>query len=236
MEQDTQEARFPIFKERLNALLAGRSITFFANRLGISRQTMGFYLSGERIPDIKTLRQICESCGVSSDWLIGLSDVRSTDASVKRLCEYTGLSEETVNSFRETMLVEGNQKLQGINQFFGWSSGVVREFNQNIYEAINAPDERDADDLIEDFLEALDEKRQETGIGLLDYLRDLGAEIVYPNERAGYWKARAMDTVSICIEKIRQEQLGREELAEDQPQRIRIKGRTKHGQHPKKDY
>ena len=66
--------RFPIFRERLNKLLDNMSTTDFAKKVGVSRQTMGFYLNGERIPDALGLAQICEKCNVASDWLIGITD------------------------------------------------------------------------------------------------------------------------------------------------------------------
>ena len=100
-----QESRLPIFKERLNSLLEGRSITEFAKELGMSRQTLGFYLNGDRIPDIKAIRQICEFCGVTADWLIGLSEVKSPDTTVQAVCAFTGLSEEAVNSLHK---LDGN--------------------------------------------------------------------------------------------------------------------------------
>ena len=67
-----------IFAERLNELLKewGGSQICFAVYVGISRQTLGFYLRGERQPNIEALKKICECCEVSADWLIGLSDVK----------------------------------------------------------------------------------------------------------------------------------------------------------------
>ena len=71
-----QNNRFPIFRERLEALrkeMGVTSNTEFAKTLGISRQTLGFYLNGDRIPDCETLAQICKRCNRSANWLLGLS-------------------------------------------------------------------------------------------------------------------------------------------------------------------
>lgn len=94
------DGRMPIFKERFNELfrqLSNGSITEFAKKLDLSRQTVGFYLNGDRIPDIQTLLQICTRCKVSSDWLIGISSESDTDQTVRSVCEYIGLSASTVN-------------------------------------------------------------------------------------------------------------------------------------------
>ena len=92
--------RLPAFKERFNELfrqLCNGSITEFAKMLDLSRQTVGFYLNGDRIPDIKTLLQICTKCKVSSDWLIGIASEADTDQTVRSVCDYIGLSASTVN-------------------------------------------------------------------------------------------------------------------------------------------
>ena len=75
MERSNErKVRFPIFRERLNILLGDMSTTEFADKVDVSRQTMGFYLNGERIPDSLTLARICKVCSVSSDWLLGLTN------------------------------------------------------------------------------------------------------------------------------------------------------------------
>lgn len=65
-------AKLPIFAERLAELKGGMSAPEFATVISVSRQTVNFYLRGERIPDAETLCRICERCGVSADWLLGI--------------------------------------------------------------------------------------------------------------------------------------------------------------------
>lgn len=97
MEQPKKECRFPKFQERLRELQGEMSNTEFADFLGITRQTIGFYLNGHRIPDILCLAQISRRCNVSADWLIGTSDVKSTNADTKATSKYIGLSEESIS-------------------------------------------------------------------------------------------------------------------------------------------
>lgn len=99
------EIRFPVFRERFNRLFEGRSNTEFAKYLGISRQTVGFYSSGERIPDALGLLQIAEKCNVSADWLLGRSEENAFDDDAQRVNRLTGLSKK---AFRNLSLVKGH--------------------------------------------------------------------------------------------------------------------------------
>ena len=85
------QERLPVLRTRIGELMGARSITEFAKELQISRQTLGFYLNGDRIPDSETLAQICRCCNVSADWLLGLSEDPNA---VMVAADEFGLSEE----------------------------------------------------------------------------------------------------------------------------------------------
>ena len=113
---DAEKYRFPIFRERFRELQGNMSNTEFAEFLDISRQTVGFYCNGERIPDALGLKKIAEKCNVSADWLIGLSDIKSIDQDVKVACEYTGLTEEAVETLRSFTNINENLKNRTIKR------------------------------------------------------------------------------------------------------------------------
>jgi len=74
MEQNINpkfKTRFYQLRDELNMTQAA-----FAQFLGISRPTVGFYENGSRIPDAQTLADIACHCNVSTDWLVGISDYR----------------------------------------------------------------------------------------------------------------------------------------------------------------
>lgn len=71
---ERKNERLPIFTERFRELQGEQSNTEFSDFLGISRQSVGFYLNGDRVPDAITLVKIAEKCKVSTDWLLGLDD------------------------------------------------------------------------------------------------------------------------------------------------------------------
>ncbi|MBP3685198.1 MAG: helix-turn-helix transcriptional regulator [Oscillospiraceae bacterium] len=74
-QNNSNIVRMPVLREKLLEQQGDdMSATDFADKLGLSRQTVGFYLSGKRIPDSETLAQICKRCNVSADYLLGLSD------------------------------------------------------------------------------------------------------------------------------------------------------------------
>lgn len=72
-----EQKRFPTFSKRFSELRKDMTQGEFAEFLGISRPTVGFYENGTRIPDALVLRQISEKCQVSTDWLLGLSNFRT---------------------------------------------------------------------------------------------------------------------------------------------------------------
>lgn len=117
------DGRFPVFQERLQEVVGRRSVTEFAKELQISRQTLGFYLNGDRIPDALTLANICERCGISADWLLGLSETKSSNFSIRAVCKATQLSESAVAA----LMVSTPEERQLINGTICSKSYVVAE-------------------------------------------------------------------------------------------------------------
>lgn len=52
-------------------------------------------------PSADIVYTLADYFGVSSDYLLGLSDVPTTDADLRAVCEYTGLSQAAIDSIRE---------------------------------------------------------------------------------------------------------------------------------------
>ena len=65
-----EPARFPEFQAAFVELMGDMTIKEFADKLGMSRATVGFYTAGQRIPDALGVRAIAEKCGVSALSLI----------------------------------------------------------------------------------------------------------------------------------------------------------------------
>ena len=91
------------FPKRLSRLMKDNKITqeMLASCLGVKRQTVSLYMSGQSKPDVDQLCKIARFFGVSSDYLICISDVQSTDAQMQQVCRFTGLSENALEKLKK---------------------------------------------------------------------------------------------------------------------------------------
>lgn len=71
-----------------------------ADAIGITRQSLSRYEIAARTINIEVLGTLAQHFGVSADYLLGLSDVRSTEQDMQAACEMTGLSEETITKLK----------------------------------------------------------------------------------------------------------------------------------------
>lgn len=75
-------------------------------------------------PSADIVYTLADYFGVSSDYLLGLSDVPTTDADLRAVCEYTGLSDEAVEFIKST---KGNIKIsvESINLMLSHDNGTA---------------------------------------------------------------------------------------------------------------
>lgn len=71
--------------------------TRLAKHLGIKPQNISFYAWGNNKPSVDVLCKMADYLGVSTDYLLGRTMVRSPDPDIRSAVEYTGLSEEAIN-------------------------------------------------------------------------------------------------------------------------------------------
>ena len=72
------------FCRRLKELRGDQSQLVFAKKLGLSQVTYGRYELGQREPDLDTLVRIGLVMGVSTDWLLGIDDIKPDQAEASR--------------------------------------------------------------------------------------------------------------------------------------------------------
>lgn len=83
------------FAERLKLLFfnSGETQEQVANRFNVTRQGFGNWLNGRTQPDYDALCKLAEYYKVSTDYLLGRTDVKTPDTELKTVCEVTNLSE-----------------------------------------------------------------------------------------------------------------------------------------------
>lgn len=96
-----------MFIDRLKTLLSERGITWkdVSEELGIGKNQMKYWTDHNSVPDGNTLRKLAEYFGVSTDYLLGIDDIKNRlwdmldetkkpDALTQRLIAYFQKSDE----------------------------------------------------------------------------------------------------------------------------------------------
>jgi len=82
--------------EKIKSCQNGMNVSEFARFIGQKQQTVYCYLSGERKISLDFVYCVCEKCGVSADWLLGLSPQRVSRQSINTQATQPGRGEEQV--------------------------------------------------------------------------------------------------------------------------------------------
>ena len=115
-----------VIAQRINTALAhsGKLQKDLAAAIGLKNaDTISYFCSGARTPNLEQLVAIAEYLHVTTDYLLGLDDCSSIDPEVQAVCKYTGLTAESVHALRympdENIYGEGiiviNEMLQSKN-------------------------------------------------------------------------------------------------------------------------
>lgn len=67
-----------------------------ADAVGVKRETIYQWESNTRDLKTKAIIGLAEHFEVSADWILGISSVKGRNADIKMICEYTGLSEDSI--------------------------------------------------------------------------------------------------------------------------------------------
>lgn len=91
------------FAQRLKLLRKERGITQqqLADGVGISKGGLSYYENAGRTPDISILERFADYFGVTTDYLLGRTNAQTQKAKLQAVCNYTGLSDKSVNLFTE---------------------------------------------------------------------------------------------------------------------------------------
>ena len=109
-----------VFGKRLKELRKanGYTIEQFADMVGISKSTLGYYENDKRMPDIEILARIANVLNVNADYLIGRTNTTAQKGKMKTVCEFTGLSDRAAEYLSELVDKKDYAKLEIINHLF----------------------------------------------------------------------------------------------------------------------
>lgn len=109
-----------VFGKRLKELRKanGYTIEQFADMVGISKSTLGYYENDKRMPDIEILARIADTLNVNADYLIGRTNTTAQKGKMKTVCEFTGLSDNAAEYLAQLVKDKDYEKLSIINHLF----------------------------------------------------------------------------------------------------------------------
>ena len=125
-----------VFGKRLTELRKanGYTIEQFADMVGISKSTLGYYENDKRMPDIEILARIADTLNVNADYLIGRTNTTAQKGKMKTVCEFTGLSDCAVEYLSEVVKNKDYAKLSIINHLF---DELTEDYDFYSYETQN---------------------------------------------------------------------------------------------------
>ena len=109
-----------VFGKRLKELrkVNGYTIEQFADKVGISKSTLGYYENDKRMPDIEILARIADTLNVNADYLIGRTNTTALKGKMKTVCEFTGLSDISAEFLAQLVKDKDYAKMSIINHLF----------------------------------------------------------------------------------------------------------------------
>lgn len=110
------------FCERAIALLGDCGQIELAEKIGISQGVISAIKNKKvKSPAADTIFKLSKHLGVSSDYLLGLSNVPTTDIALKSVCDYTGLSVEAIDFIKNNpgIDIELLQRFMNVQKQFG---------------------------------------------------------------------------------------------------------------------
>lgn len=103
-----------MFQKRFNEIVGDKSKQEeIAKKIGTSRQNVGNWLSGRAKPDIYSLSRIAEEYNVTTDYLLGNTDIKSQQADIQMICNYTGLHEDAVKNLHNNICKGASNENKG---------------------------------------------------------------------------------------------------------------------------
>lgn len=104
-----------------------------ADKVQCDTSSITKYYNGDRYPKTDVIIKLAKLFNVSTDYLLGVTDVATTDKDLKFVCDYTGLKEETIKllSFEQN---EHKNNLSSYNAFDETLHSIIVLYFEKLYE------------------------------------------------------------------------------------------------------
>lgn len=114
------------FSKRLIRLRERKGFTQqqLADAIGITRQSLSLYEKAERTINIELLAKIADFFNVSTDYLMGRTDVASMNEDIQTACKVTGLSEEAIKAIKN---IHDNDPYRILKRDIMYSSEILEK-------------------------------------------------------------------------------------------------------------
>lgn len=186
------------FPSVLRELLQEHTQEELAQCVGVQRQAIAQWKDGKTKPDVYYLSLIADFFEVTTDYLLGKTDVRKADASLRTACEYSGLNEDAMQAIRE----QGKETMVTAPCFL--NELTTNEFFHDLILTINGACYYLLTEMPCDF-DSLDEKQKQSVDEATDMLREYGFSIIRTDEAAMHNKREAVslfeDILTALLEK-----------------------------------
>ena len=102
--------------QAINTLLAeqNKRQKDLAKELGVTDNTISYFVSGSRTPNLEQITTIADFFNVSTDFLLGRTKAHTQNTEIRAICDYTGLSEEAVSELHkanERVIIGGHSEI-----------------------------------------------------------------------------------------------------------------------------
>lgn len=97
-----------IIGERISSLLSEKCKTQkdLAAALGVYPNVISYWCNSARTPNVEQITIIAKYFGVTTDYLLGMTDIETQDRNVQSICSAVGLSEQSANNLIRAMKSE----------------------------------------------------------------------------------------------------------------------------------
>lgn len=121
-----------ITARRISGLLtlSGKKQLDLAEHLDISPTTVSSLCNGRLAPNLEKLIKIADFFNVSTDYLLGRTDISTTDTRLADICKHTRLEESTIENLQE-LPIETKKLNQELKTFLGFVERL-REESKNV--------------------------------------------------------------------------------------------------------